>query len=366
MFFKRKKAFVVVALSVLVAAIAFFTFRGDDRVDFSAEVKPILNKHCIGCHGGVKKSGGLSFLFEEEAFQVADSGRPSIIRGKAAHSEFILRLTSDDPELRMPYNADPLSSEEIGVLTRWVDQGAKWGKHWAYVPPEPPKIPRPSWLASLFGGGMPKGANNIDWFILDKFREKGLSFSPEADKETLLRRLHMDVVGIPPSLDEVQEFLTDERPDAYERRVDSLLTSPGYGEKWASWWLDIARYADSRGYERDPLREIWAYRDWVIKALNDDKPFDRFTIEQLAGDLLDEPSKEQMIATAFHRNTMTNDEGGADNEEFRVAAVLDRVNTTYQAWLSTTFECVQCHSHTYDPFTQFLLYRISYLLSILL
>jgi len=348
---KRKKPIVFSALLLVVAALAFLVFRGDRPVDFSAEVKPILNKHCIACHGGVKKSGGLSFLFEEEAFQTAESGKPAIIKGDAAHSEFILRLTSDDPEMRMPYDAAPLSAEEIDILTRWVDQGAKWGKHWAYVPPEDVKPPRPFSLATLFGGRPEGVSNNIDYFILDKFKEKGLSFSPEADKETLVRRLYMDIIGIPPSLEEVRAFLSDKRANAYELRVDSLLALPKYGEKWASWWLDIARYADSRGYERDPLREIWAYRDWVIKALNDDMPFDQFTIEQLAGDLLPEPTKDQMIATAFHRNTMTNDEGGADNEEFRVAAVLDRVNTTYQAWMSTTFECVQCHSHTYDPFT---------------
>lgn len=162
--------------------------------------------------------------------------------------------------------------------------------------------------------------------------------------------MYLDLIGVPPTLAEVDAFVNDDRDDAYERRVDSLLTRSQYGEKWAAWWLDMARYADTKGYEKDGSRQIWAYRDWVIKAFNKDMPFDQFTIEQLAGDLLPDPSKDQLIATAFHRNTMNNDEGGTDSEEFRVASVLDRVNTTYQVWLSTTFECVQCHSHTYDPF----------------
>src|SRR5690606_34056569 len=177
----------------------------------------------------------------------------------------------------------------------------------------------------------------------------GMEFSEEADRETLLRRLHLDIVGVPPTLEQVEVFVNDTRENAYELRVDSLLASPHFGERWASWWLDLARYADTKGYERDGNREIWPYRDWVIKAFNDDMPFDRFTIEQLAGDLLPEPTKDQLIATAFHRNTMNNDECGTDNEEFRVAAVMDRLNTTYHVWMSTTFECVQCHSHTYDP-----------------
>lgn len=346
----KRKLLVFSALAVLIVTVGFFTVHNGEEVDFSNDVKPILNKHCISCHGGVKKNGDLSFLFEEEAFANAKSGEPAIIRGDAEHSNLIKRLLEDDPELRMPYNAAKLDDEEIDILRKWIDQGAKWGKHWAYELPETVEVPKSFSFASLFGFKPDGISNNIDYFIQDKFDEKGLSFAEEADKETLLRRVYLDLTGVPPSLAEVNSFINDKSEDAYEKRVDSLLASEQYGEKWASWWLDMARYADTKGYEKDVSRQIWEYRDWVIKAFNKDMPYDQFTIEQLAGDLLPEPTKDQLIATAFHRNTMNNDEGGTDSEEFRVAAVLDRVNTTYQVWLSTTFECVQCHSHTYDPF----------------
>lgn len=346
----KKRVLVISIILVGVLAIAFFSIRKETPIDFSAEVKPIINKHCISCHGGVKANGGLSLLFEEDAFAKTESGSPAIIRGDADHSEFFKRLITDDPELRMPYNAAALSDDEIDILKRWINEGAKWGEHWAYTLPEKVDVPKPFSFASLFGFNPSGISNNIDFFIQDKFSEKGLSFAPEADKPALLRRLYLDIVGVPPTLLEVESFVADTREDAYEIRVDSLLHGNGYGEKWASWWLDMARYADTKGYEKDGARQIWAYRDWVIRSLNKDMPFDQFTIEQLAGDLLPEPSKDQLIATAFHRNTMNNDEGGTDSEEFRMASVLDRVNTTYQVWLSTTFECVQCHSHTYDPF----------------
>lgn len=346
----KKKVVVVSLLLSAIVVVGLFTFQKEDPIDFSAQVKPILNKHCITCHGGVKKSGGFSLLFENEAFAKAESGKSAIIAGDADHSEFIKRLTSDDPELRMPYNAPRLSDDEIDILKRWINEGAKWGKHWAYTLPEKVEVPKPFSFASFFGMNPSGISNNIDYFVQDKIKEKGLSSSKEADKETLLRRLYLDVVGIPPSLSQLQSFTADSREDAYELRVDSLLASQQYGEKWASWWLDLARYADTKGYEKDGSRQIWPYRDWLIKAFNKDMPFDEFTVQQLAGDLLPDPTKDQLIATAFHRNTMNNDEGGTDSEEFRVASVLDRVNTTYQVWLSTTFECVQCHSHTYDPF----------------
>lgn len=346
-----KKLILVLCLIVSgVILMAYLSFRKDNSVDFSAEVKPILNKHCISCHGGVKKNGGFSILFEEEAFANTESGKPAIIRGDAEHSTFFQRLISDDPEVRMPYNAAALSDDEIDVLKRWINEGAKWGEHWAYSLPKEVEIPKPFSFVGLFGIRPAGISNNIDFFVKDKFAEKGLSFAEEADKATLLRRLYLDIIGLPPTIEAVEAFIADKSDKAYERRVDSLLNLESYGEKWATWWLDMARYADTKGYEKDGSRQIWAYRDWVIRALNKDMPYDQFTIEQLAGDLLPEPSKDQLIATAFHRNTMNNDEGGTDSEEFRVASVLDRVNTTYQVWLSTTFECVQCHSHTYDPF----------------
>jgi len=350
-----KKKLVIIA--VLCSAVVALTWNfHQEKVDFSTQVKPILNKHCITCHGGVKKNGKFSLLFEEEAFAVTESGKQAIIKGHSDKSEFIRRLKSDDPEERMPYNAPPLNKEEIDLLTRWVDEGAKWGEHWAYTLPNSVEVPQKGFsfakVKAWLGLGKQLGpyGSDMDYFIADKLASAHLSFSPRAKKEILLRRVYLDLIGLPPTMQEVHDFLKDTSTHAYEQVVDRLLARPQYGERWAAWWLDLARYADSKGYERDGLREMWAYRDWVINAFNADKPFDAFTIEQLAGDLLPNPGKDQLIATAFNRNTLTNDEGGTDNEEFRVAATMDRVSTTYQVWLSTTMECVQCHSHPYDPF----------------
>ena len=319
-----------------------------EPVDFASEVQPILNKHCITCHGGVKKSGGISFLFEEDALAEGKSGRRAIVPGDAGASEFIRRLLEDDPELRMPYEKPPLSKEEIDLLRRWIDQGAEWGKHWAYIPPNAVKVPDLPQQAGLVSPGSDFVRNDIDRFILPPMHEAGLSPNGPAPKTVIARRLALDLTGLPPRQAWFDAYTSDRM--TYEALVDTLLAQPSFGEKWASWWLDLARYADSKGYEKDNGRAMWRYRDWVIRALNDDMPYDRFTLEQLAGDLLPDPSTEQLIATAFHRNTMNNDEGGTEDEEFRVASVLDRVNTTFQVWQSTTMECVQCHSHTYDPF----------------
>ncbi|QEC52933.1 carbohydrate binding protein with CBM6 domain [Anseongella ginsenosidimutans] len=338
-------------LAILLIILAI-VFRPEEQVDFSTQVKPILNKHCISCHGGVKQNGGFSVLFREQAMDTTESGKPAIIPGDAKHSEFIRRLTAEDPEERMPYKNPPLSKEEIDILTRWIDQGAKWGKHWAYTLPEKVSLPENnSLLASFFSSSTEDNASTpIDRFILKKLEEKDLEPSPEAEKATLLRRLSLDLTGLPPDEDLVEAFLADNSADAYEKIVDTLLASPHFGERWTAWWLDMARYSDTKGYEKDRSREIWRFRDWVIQAFNEDKPFDEFTIEQLAGDLLPTPTREQLVATAFHRNTMNNDEGGTDSEEYRIASVIDRVNTTWEVWQSTTFACVQCHSHTYDPF----------------
>ena len=302
-------------------------------VDFSTEVKPILNKHCISCHGGVKQSGGFSVLFREEALGKTKSGHPAIIPGDPERSEFIRRLHSKDPKERMPYKNPPLNKEEIDILTRWVKQGAKWGEHWAYVSPK-----------------QPAPGKGIDVYVDEKLKEEHLKPAPEADKLTLLRRVSFDLTGLPPSDKMIAAFVADQSEKAYERVVDSLLASSHYGERWAAAWLDLARFADSKGYERDTKREFWRYRDWVIRAFNNDMPYDRFVTEQLAGDLLPEPTNDQIIATAFHRNTMSNDEGGTEDEEFRTAAIIDRVNTTMEVFQGTTIACVQCHSHPYDPF----------------
>lgn len=312
----------------------------DQRVDFNAEIRPILNKKCITCHGGVKRSGEFSLLFRSDALSPNESGKRAIVPGSVEESEMIRRIKHHDPEERMPPEGEPLPKEEIELLTRWIEQGAQWEDHWAYVKPEsmdPPTI-ESDWVQ-----------NDIDKFIFRRLQEEELRPSLQADKATLLRRVSLDLTGLPPTPAELEEFLADSSVQAYEKVVDRLLGSPRYGERWAAMWMDLARYADSKGYEKDGPRTIWKYRDWLIKAFNEDKPFDQFTVEQLAGDLLPNPTDEQMIATAFHRNTMNNDEGGTDDEEFRVVSVIDRVNTTWDVWQATTMACVQCHSHPYDP-----------------
>lgn len=345
------KLLTVTAL-LFAAVIGWLTlFRGSDKVDFSTQVKPILNKNCITCHGGVKQAGGLSLLFREDALSKTKSGKPAILPGDADHSEFIRRLTLRDPEERMPYKHAPLKTDEIQLLKRWVDQGAEWGNHWAYLKPQLPDIPAKGLFAGIswFSSGWAK--NNIDFFVKKRLDDEGLSPADEAAHATLIRRVSLDLTGLPPSPDMLRHYENaDDWDTAYGQLVDSLLQSPAFGERWASMWLDLARYADSRGYQKDNARRIWQYRDWVIRAFNEDMPFDRFTVEQLAGDLLPNPTDNQLIATAFHRNTMNNDETGTVDEEFRVAATIDRVNTTMEVWQGTTFGCVQCHSHPYDPF----------------
>lgn len=343
----RNNLALLLSVIIGITLIGFFFFSNEKEVDYSTEIKPILNKHCITCHGGVKKNGGFSILFEEEAFELNESGLPAIVPGNPNSSELIKRLTHSDPELRMPYQRAQLSEEEIDLLKTWISQGAKWGKHWAYKPVKEPETPGQILAAGI--GENKSGAilSDIDFFIREKLESKDLQPSPEEQPLRLLRRLVLDLTGLPPSESLVSDFSSGKI--SYEQAVDQLLKSDGYGEKWATWWLDLARYADTKGYERDVSRTMWPYRDWVIRAFNADKPFDEFTVEQLAGDLLPNPTQDQLTATAFHRNTMNNDEGGTEDEEFRVAAILDRVSTTYEVWQSTTMACVQCHSHTYDP-----------------
>lgn len=337
----RNKTVLVLCLLVLAALIYIWVMPGR-RIDFSADVKPILNKKCISCHGGVSAKAGFSVLFEDEAKAVTESGKPAIIPGDPDGSEMIRRLTAKDPEERMPYKHDPLSKEEISILRKWIKQGAKWGDHWAYLPVEKQAIPSP---------GSKWGNNAIDKFVLEKLEEEKLKPSSEADKATLLRRASLDLIGVYPNESLALSFLNSSDEKAYEILIDSLLASSQYGERWATVWLDVARYADTKGYESDGGRQIWKYRDWVIDAFNNDMPYDQFITEQIAGDLLsDSPTDAQYIATAFSRNSMTNDEGGTDNHEFRNAAVMDRVNTTWEGLMGTTFSCVQCHSHPYDPF----------------
>lgn len=340
-------------VSLFVLGYGYHTFFSE-KVDFNTQVKPILNKKCLSCHGGVKKAGGFSLLFEEEALGKTKSGKPAIIPGDADDSEFITRLRHSDSEKLMPKKGDPLTDEEVQILTDWVNQGAVWGKHWAYKTVEKPSVPTASVWEKLTGENS-WAATDIDRFVEEKSKQEGLKHAKETDKATLLRRVSLDLTGLTPTEKQYRQFLNDKSPKAYETVVDSLLKSPAFGEKWAAMWLDLARYADSKGYEKDDSRNIWRYRDWVIKAFNDNMPYDQFITEQLAGDLLtnpngEPPSESQLIATAFHRNSMNNDEGGTDDEEFRTSAVLDRVSTNWVAFNSTTFACTQCHSHPYDPF----------------
>lgn len=314
-----------------------------EAVDFNAHVRPIFNSHCIACHGGVKQAANLSFIRRASVVAAAESGEIPVKPGDAAHSELVRRITAGEDE-RMPpaEHGKPLTATEIETLKKWIEQGAKWDEHWAYVAPvkhELPKVKRADWPMQP-----------LDYFILARLEAEGLQPSPPADRRAWLRRVSFDLTGLPPTSKELNDFLLDNSPQAYEKVVDRLLASPAYGERWTSMWLDLARYADTVGFERDPHRNIWPYKDWLIRAFNADMPFDQFTIKQLAGDMLDDPSIDDLLATAFHRNTQTNTEGGTDDEEFRLQAVLDRVNTTWQVWQATTFGCTQCHSHPYAPF----------------
>ncbi|AMV40269.1 PSD1 and planctomycete cytochrome C domain-containing protein [Planctomyces sp. SH-PL62] len=332
------------------------------QVDFAKDVAPLLERSCQRCHGPKKHQGGLVLHDRERAMAGGDSG-PIIETGRSAESLLIQVVARTDPDYAMPPEGagDPLTADEVGLLRAWIDQGADWGDeasaeshagsdHWAFLPPQSPPIPEPA-LAD-------RARNPIDRFILARLEQEGIEPSPEADRRTLIRRLSLDLVGLPPTPDEIDGFLADDRPDAYERLVDHLLASPRYGEQWARHWLDRARYADTNGYEKDRERSIWPYRDWVVRALNADMPFDRFTVEQIAGDLLPNPTVDQLAATGFHRNTMINEEGGIDVEEFRFAAVVDRVATTGSTWLGLTIQCAQCHTHKYDPITQREYYRL--------
>lgn len=349
-----------IGLGVAVVLLSSFSWSGffDHQVDYNEEVKPVLNKNCMGCHGGVKQAGDVSFLFEHEMLEPGKSGKIPVVRGDADASEMIRRILSNDPDERMPKGGAHLKDEDIKILKKWINQGAKWETHWAYKRIEKPEVPSNKNLWNLFGlintGNVHWPKNEVDEFVLQKLKQEKLSPSPEADKATLIRRVSLDLTGLPPTEKEVADFEKDNSLNAYEKVVDRLLKSPSYGERWTSMWMDLARYADTKGYESDGGRNIWRYRDYVVKSFNADKPFDQFTIEQLAGDLMPEkktgmPSDENMIATAFHRNTMINNEGGTDDEEFRVAAQIDRVNTTWEVWQGTTFACIQCHSHPYDP-----------------
>jgi hypothetical protein len=317
------------------------------KVQFSRDVLPVLSANCFACHGPDEKTrkAGLRLDVAEVATRTLKSGSRAVVPGDPDNSELVARIFATDSERMPPAKSHKqLKESEKQLLKRWIAEGAEYQRHWAFVAPKRPKLPVPK----------TKGwaRNPIDRFILARLEAAGLKPSPEADRYTLARRVSIDLTGLPPTPEAADRFVNDPSPDAYEKFVDEVLASPAYGERWAQVWLDLARYADSNGYATDNPRTIWKYRDWVIDAINRNLPFDQFTIEQIAGDLLPHPSEEQILATAFHRNTLTNDEGGTSREEFRCVAVVDRVNTTMQVWMGLTMGCAQCHDHKYDPFSQ--------------
>jgi cytochrome c553 len=324
------------------------------KVQFGRDILPILSTNCFTCHGPDEKArkAKLRLDLAETAFRKLRSGTYAIVPGHPEKSELITRIFAKEDSERMPppRSNHKLKEAEKQLLQRWIAEGAEYQRHWAFVAPKRPPLPavkNKGWVR-----------DPIDYFILARLEKEGLTPAPEADRYTLARRVCLDLTGLPPTIEAVDRFVQDKAPDAYERFVEEVLRSPAYGEHWAHVWLDLARYADSNGYATDNPRTIWKYRDWVIDALNHNMPFDRFTIEQLAGDMLPDPTQDQLIATAFHRNTLTNDEGGTDDEEFRNVAVVDRVNTTMEVWMGITMGCAQCHDHKYDPLTQEEYYRL--------
>ncbi len=367
----------VLLLTVLLAGLIFRSspsLAAAEPVDYLREVKPILARHCYSCHGAAQQKMKLR-LDTAASIRKGGSGGPALVAGKSEDSLLFQAITGAEGVTAMPYKKPRLPDEQIALIKKWIDEGAKApadeppddgkSRHWAFQPPvraEAPAVQQEAWARTP-----------IDRFILARLEKEGIQPGPEADRVTLIRRLGLDLLGLPPSIEEVDAFVKDAAPDAYERLVDRLLASPHYGERWGRHWLDLARYADSNGFNIDAPREIWKYRDWVIDALNRDMPFDQFTIEQIAGDLLPavgdrpsaigqndahtsadsrQPTADSRIATGFHRNTLINQEGGIDAEQFRVEAVVDRVNTTASVFLGLTLGCAQCHDHKFDPFTQ--------------
>lgn len=358
----------VVGIALAAGPVAGFAAEGDDpsrpppasrTVDFVRDVEPLLAEHCHHCHGPEQQQGRLRMDARRVVFAGGISG-PAVVPGDASKSLLVQRLLSEDHGPRMPSDGDPLNPAAIDILRAWIDQGAAWPEgagspaadvpiHWAYKRPQRPPLPAvadPAWCRTP-----------VDFFVHESLTKRELRPSPAADSAAWLRRVSLDLVGLPPTVAELDAFLADPSPTARELVVDRLLASPHFGERWAQPWLDAARYGDSTGYHDDDLRASWAYRDWVIAALNADMPFDRFTIEQLAGDLLPEPTLQQRIATGFHRAAPCNLEAGTPAEARRVAQVIDRVNVTATVWLGTTLECARCHNHKHDPFSQRDYYR---------
>ena len=335
-------------LRVVVASAA-------EKVDFNYDIRPLISSKCYHCHGPDEKArkAKLRLDMRDDAIKEHESG-VTIVPGDAQKSELIHRITTKDRDEVMPPPKEEhaLSAHEIDLFRRWINEGAEYKPHWSFVKPVRPRVPE------INAAGKNLVRYPIDAFVLTKMALYDLKPSPEADRYTLIRRVSLDLTGLPPTPEETDAFVNDASADAYEKVVDRLLASPAYGERWAKMWLDLARYADSSGYGSDFVRlNVWPYRDWVINAFNRNLPFDQFTVEQIAGDLLPNPTTEQLVATEFNRNTMTNFEGGTIPEEFRVAAVKDRLSTTGEVWMGLTIGCAQCHSHKFDPISQTDYYR---------
>lgn len=346
----KLRAFTAVGAFALIAGIGgdLSASAGEEggQVDFVRSIRPILARNCLTCHGPDEEARqvGLRLDLRDASLAELDSGEAAIVPGDPQQSELLVRITSDDESLKMPPSETgrTVTDDEVDLLRRWIEQGAPYAEHWAFKPLVRPAVPRSQKSERV--------RNAVDAFVLARLEAEGIEPNQPADRLTLIRRLSLDLTGLPPSPDEVREFLADVRPDAYERLVDRLLDSPHFGERWGRHWLDLARFADSDGYLGDDLRPYaYRYRDWVIDSFNRDQPFDQFTIDQLAGDLVEPPTTQQRIATGFHRNTMKNTEAGFDPEADRVIRTVDRTSTVGMAWMGLTIGCAECHSHKYDP-----------------
>ncbi|MCF6311419.1 MAG: PSD1 and planctomycete cytochrome C domain-containing protein [Verrucomicrobiales bacterium] len=330
------------------------------KIDFTKDIRPILSTACFHCHGPdpENREADLRLDTEAGAFASLEGGHHAIVAGKPTSSEAYARITSKDPDELMPPSdsGKQITPDQIKLIQQWIKQGAKWGQHWAFTAPQRPTIPQ------LTDTNVSRASNPIDHFIFARLAKEGLSPSAPANKSTQLRRLSLDLVGLPPTPVEVDAFLSDQSSNAWNRQIERLLKSQHFGERWGRIWLDAARYADSDGYEKDKPRQVWFYRDWVINSINQDLPYNQFIIEQIAGDLLPNATQDQMVATGFLRNSMINEEGGIDPEEFRMYAMFDRMDAVGKAVLGFTMQCAQCHSHKYDPLSQKDYYRVfSYL-----
>jgi hypothetical protein len=347
----RGSVFVLMCCGILIPVGMSATASAAEDVGFARDIQPLLAKRCFACHGPSQSEAGVAFHVRESALVKSEHGRRAIVPGNPDASELLSRIASADDSVRMPPEGPPLSKQEVELFRQWIQDGAVYQKHWSFVAPvrtEPPQLSHAD-----------KVRSKIDSFVLARLEKVSLSLSGEASREKLLRRLYVDLIGLLPSPQELDEFLVDDSDQAYERVVDRLLASEHFGERWGRHWLDLARYADSFGYERDDVRpNAWRYRDWVIQSLNRNQPFDRFVIDQLSGDLLDNPTRDQLIATGLHRMNIKNNESGINKEDYRNRETVDRVNTTSTSLLGLTVGCAQCHSHKYDAISQTEYYQL--------